>query len=126
VVKDDLAVIVVDDDPSILRALRRLLRAEGFAVVAFESPGVVLTADLPKSDACLLIDVHMPEMSGVKLCQILTASGCSLPVILMSGHLDGRTTELMEHAGAVATLTKPFNRDALIGAVKKALAGRLG
>ncbi len=119
-------IIVIEDDPSVLRALSRLLRAEEFAVSTFERPGAVLKADLPKSNACLLVDVHLPEMNGLKLCQALSASGCTLPVILMSGHLDAQTKESMREADAVATLTKPFGRDALLGAIGKALPNHPG
>ncbi len=118
-------VIVIEDDPSVLRALARLLRAEGFGVSTFERPSAVLRADLPKSNACLLVDVHLPEMNGLKLCQALSAAGCSLPVILMSGHLDARTKQIMRAAEAVATLTKPFGRDALLNAIREALPNHL-
>ena len=114
-------IIVIDDDPSVLRALARLLRSEGFVVSAFERPSAVLSADLPRANACLLVDVYLPEMNGVKLCKALAASGCSLPIILMTGHLDARTREMTRHAGALAVLTKPFDKDALLDAVRKAL-----
>ncbi len=114
-------VIIIEDDHSVLRALSRLLRAEGYSVRAFERPDTVLAAELPKSRAVLLVDVHLPEMNGVKLCEALAASGCSLPVVLMSGHLDARTREMMRNADAVATLTKPFSRDTLLSAIRKAL-----
>lgn len=119
-------IVVIDDDPSVLRALSRLLRAEGFGVSAFERPSAVLRADLPKSNACLLVDVYLPEMNGLKLCRALSASGCSLPVILMSGNLDAQTKKIMREADAVATLTKPFGRDALLSAVRKALLNHPG
>jgi FixJ family two-component response regulator len=115
-------VIVVEDDPSVLRALRRLLRAEKFNVIGFERPSALLATDLPVSDACLLVDVHLPEMNGVRLCETLSTAGSSLPVILMSGHLDARTKAMMRQADAVAVLIKPFDRVALLGAIGKALA----
>lgn len=100
-------VVLIDDDKSVIRALARLLRAEGFGVNTFERPSTVLRADLPKSNACLLVDVHLPEMNGVELCKALVASSYSLPVILMSGHLDARTKEIMRKADVVASLTNP-------------------
>jgi len=67
-------VIVADDDPSILRALRCLLSGAGFDVRVFGRPSELLKDDLPKTDACLVVDVHLPEMSGVELCETLDAS----------------------------------------------------
>jgi len=77
-------VIVVDDDPSILRALQRLISGAGFDVRVFDRPSELLKDDLPKTHACLVVDVHLPEMSGVELCETLGASGCRLPVVLIT------------------------------------------
>ena len=87
-------VIVVEDDPSVLRALRRLILSAGFAVSAFDRPSALLDSDVPATDACLVVDVHLPEMNGVQLCQMLTASGCHLPLILMTGNTDEVTRRL--------------------------------
>lgn len=116
------ALIVVEDDLSVLRALRRLMLSAGFQVMAFDRPRAVLDSELPKTDACLVIDVHLPEMNGVQLCETLAAAGCQLPVIMITGHIDQATRELVRRAKAVALLFKPFTRDSLLEAITAALA----
>jgi FixJ family two-component response regulator len=116
------ALILVEDDSSVLRALRRLMLSAGFQVMAFDRPRAVLDSELPKTDACLVVDVHLPEMTGVQLCELLAASGCQLPVIMMTGHLDRATRELTQRTKAIAVLFKPFTRDSLLEAISEALA----
>jgi two-component system, LuxR family, response regulator FixJ len=90
--------------------------------MAFDRPHAVLDSELPKADACLVVDVHLPEMTGVQLCETLAASGCTLPVIMITGHLDQGTRDLVRRAKAVAVLFKPFTRDSLLRAISEALA----
>ncbi len=105
-----------------LRALRRLMLSAGFRVMAFDRPRAVLDSELPKSDACLVVDVHLPEMNGVQLCETLVAAGCELPVIMITGHIDQATRELVRQAKAIAVLFKPFTRASLLEAIAAALA----
>jgi FixJ family two-component response regulator len=116
------ALILVEDDPSVLRALRRLVLSAGFRVIAFDRPRAVLDSDLPKSDACLVVDLQLPEMSGVQLCETLAAAGCRLPMVMMTGHLDQASGDLVRRTKAVAVLFKPFSRDSLLEAISAALA----
>ena len=116
------ALILVEDDPSVLRALRRLMVSAGFEVRTFDRPKAVLDSAMPKSDACLIVDVHLPEMTGVELCEALAASGCHLPVIMITGHADQATRELTRRANPIAVLLNPFSRESLLAAISKALA----
>jgi two-component system response regulator FixJ len=117
-------VILVEDDPSVLRALRRLMIYDGFEVRAFARPSAVLEIDtkIPDSNACLIFDVHLPEMTGVELYEKLAASGCRLPVIVITGHVDQATLALTERINAAGVLIKPFSRDTLLAAITKAFA----
>ena len=115
-------VIVVDDDPSILRALRRLISGAGLDVRVFDRPSALLKDDLPKTDACLLVDVHLPEMSGVDLCETLNASGCRLPVVLITADAGDGTRTLALSAHPVALLIKPFGRAELMNSIQIALS----
>jgi len=115
-------VILIEDDPSVLRSLRRVISAAGFAVQTFDRPSALLKSDLPKSDACLVVDVHLPEMNGIELCETLAASGRLLPVILITGHIDDGTREMTKRAHPVAVLFKPFGRDLLLDSISKALS----
>ena len=102
--------------------MRRLMLSAGFRVIAFDRSRAVLEGELPKTGACLIVDVHLPEMNGVQLCETLAASGCRLPVIMITGHIDEGTRELVGRANAVAVLFKPFTRDSLLEAISKAFA----
>jgi two-component system, LuxR family, response regulator FixJ len=114
------SVILVEDDASVLRAVRRLIVGAGFEVQAFERPSAVLKSAIPATNACLLIDVHLPEMNGVELCKLLAASGCELPVVIMTGAADEATWRLTRQVKAVAVLYKPFERSLLLAAIAKA------
>jgi len=116
------AVLVVDDDSAELRALARLIRADGFEALTFARPELVLKSEIPKSNACLLLDVHMPEMNGVELYKALCASGHCLPLIMMTGRNDAQTRTLLEEVNPVAVLFKPFDEDLLLDAIGRALS----
>ena len=81
-------VIVVDDDLSVRRALRLQLRVAGFNVLVFQSGESLLGSDSPTDNACLLLDVYMPGMSGIEVCRSLAAAGRRLPTVLMSASDD--------------------------------------
>jgi FixJ family two-component response regulator len=115
-------LILVEDDSSVLRAMRRMMLSAGFQVMAFDRPRAVLDIELPKTDACLVVDVHLPEMNGVQLCESLAASGCHLPIIMITGNIDQATRELVQRAKAVAVLFKPFTRASVLEAIAVALA----
>jgi FixJ family two-component response regulator len=112
---------VVDDDASIRRALRTQLLALGFNVMVCENAEELLASEFPPGAACLLLDVWMPGMSGIELCQGLAATGRELPTILMSGVDDERTMEIMRGAEPIACLFKPFDQKQLTRAIRKAL-----
>jgi FixJ family two-component response regulator len=114
-------IIVIDDDPSILRALRRLVSGAGFEVRTFDRPSALLNSDLPKAGACLIVDIDLPEMNGVELCATLAASGCKLPVILITAHTDEATRRLADGVRPVALLFKPFGRELLVNSIENAL-----
>jgi FixJ family two-component response regulator len=114
---------VVDDDASLLRALRRLLLSVDLNVLVFDSAEGFLASEIPVGKACLLLDIYLPGMNGIDLCKRLTASGRSLPTILMSARDDEVTQKSAREAGAVGTLYKPFDEDVLLNAVARALGG---
>jgi FixJ family two-component response regulator len=103
------AIILVEDDASVLRALRRVLEFSGFEVRAFSNPGMLQATGVPDSNACLIFDVHLSQMTGVELYQELAAAGSTLPLILITGYVDDATRAMTESVKAVAVLTKPFD-----------------
>jgi FixJ family two-component response regulator len=119
--KSTATVIVVDDDVSIRRALASELRILGFDVSVFKSAEELLASYLPIDNVCLLLDVYMPGMSGIELCESLAVSGRHLPTILMSGRDDEATREMMRRAEPITGLFKPFDQKTLLQAIRKAL-----
>jgi FixJ family two-component response regulator len=115
-------VHVVDDDDSLRRALARLLRAAGFEVRDYASAGAFLLARPPEAPGCLVLDVRMPGPSGLELQAGLARDASPLPVVFLSGHGDVATSVQAMKAGAVDFLTKPVDREALLGAVRRALS----
>jgi FixJ family two-component response regulator len=118
----DPVVRIVDDDPSFLRAVARLLRAAGHAVETFRSGAELLDA-LPRgAGGCVVVDLRMPGMSGLELQEALARSEDPLPVVFLSGHGDVPTTVRALKHGAEDFLTKRAPRSALLDAVARALA----
>ena len=115
-------VLVVDDDPSVLRSLNRLVSASGFHVKTFGKPSELLASDLPGSNACMVVDIDLPEMTGIEMCEVLKGSGRGLPAILITGRTDARTRLLAARSDAVAVLFKPFDEEPLLHAISRALA----
>lgn len=119
--QDAPQVCVVDDDPAVLHSLERLLRAAGFAVSTFPSPTDFLARVAPDAPGCVLLDLSMPELSGLDLQGALERMGCRQPVIFISGNGDVRSSVNAMKAGALDFLTKPFDEMELLSAVQRAL-----
>lgn len=114
-------VHIVDDDPSVLRALERLLRAAGYSSRTYSSATEFLQAERPEGPSCLVLDVDMPEMTGLDLQAELNAKGKDLPIIFITGYGDIPTSVRAMKAGAVDFLPKPFTDEQLLEAVETAL-----
>jgi FixJ family two-component response regulator len=110
-------IAIVDDNPSLLQGLSRLLSAHGFRVQTFASAELFLE-DIAKCEAdCLLLDIHLAGISGIDLQRQLTSSGTDLPVIFMTGIDNVATRQEAFDAGCVAYLRKPFLAKLLIDAI---------
>jgi FixJ family two-component response regulator len=116
-VNDVPIIAIVDDDESVRRSLRRLVHTAGYAVETFASAGEFL-AWLPRGRAaCLVLDVHLHEMSGFELQQRL-----AVPVIFITSHEDAPTRARIEKSGAAGHLWKPFDEIAVLDAIRRALS----
>ena len=102
-------IAVIDDDPSVREALQELLRSARYQARTFPSAEAFLAAVAAEDFACLVADVHLPGMSGVALVHELVKSGRSVPTLLITARDDARTRELVNTAGAVPHLNKPFS-----------------
>lgn len=113
-------VHIVDDDAAVRDSLRVLLEASGFTVRAHEDAAEFL-AMAPEFGGCVLTDVRMPGIDGLELQRRLNEHGIGLPVIVMTGQADVPVAVAAMKAGAVDFLEKPFDDQALLGAVRRAL-----
>jgi FixJ family two-component response regulator len=115
-VSDVPVIAIVDDDASVRRALHRVVESAGYAVETFGS-GREFLQWLPRGRAaCLVLDVHMDEMSGFDLQQRL-----AVPVIFITSYEDDSTRDRIKKSGAAGHLWKPFDEHAVLGAIRRAV-----
>lgn len=114
-------VFVVDDDPSVRKAVARLLNTVGLRTLTFSSPAEFLEYELPQQPSCLILDVELPGMDGLELQRKLIASECHLPIVFISGHGDIPMSVRAMKTGAVDFLAKPFSEEVLLRSVRQAL-----
>jgi FixJ family two-component response regulator len=115
-------IYLVDDEPSVRRALTRLLRAAGFELVSFATAEDFLAAVHPEGrPSCLVVDLRMPGLNGLELQELMRQQGLQLPIIFISGHADvGSGIQAMKR-GAVDFLEKPLSSKDLIACISRAL-----
>lgn len=114
-------VIVVDDDPSIRKAIDRLLRSVGLRVELFKSAQEFLQSNRLDAPSCIVLDVRLPGQSGLNLQRDLAAAHMRVPIIFITGHGDIPMSVQAMKAGAVEFLTKPFHDQDLLDAIEVAL-----
>jgi FixJ family two-component response regulator len=112
---------VVDDDESVRESLPDLLREFGFATRTFSSAEDFLSSDCADETSCLILDIAMPNMSGLELYQELRRRGQDIPVVFITAQRDETVRARMLEQGAAAFLLKPFSDTDLLAAVKTAL-----
>jgi FixJ family two-component response regulator len=115
-------VFVVDDDESLRRSLERLLRVTGHHVESFSSAAAFLALPDPGVPSCLVLDIRMPNLTGLDVQLAVNEAGRALPIIFMTGFADVESCVLGMKAGAADFLLKPFDEDQLLSAVSTALA----
>ena len=114
-------IAIVDDDPSVRRALGRLLRAHGYAVETHDSGAALLAAMGAEPPACLIVDQQMPDLTGLDLHARLVASGTVIPTIVITAHEASEHRLRCAAAGIVAYLVKPLDRLVVTAAIEHAL-----
>jgi len=115
-------IFVVDDDRSILKSIKRLLQSNGYKVETFPSAHEFMEFDYDsKGPACLILDVMMPEMSGLDLQETILSWDISLPIVFITALHDVPTSVSAMKRGAVDFLTKPFKETDLLNAIQSAL-----
>lgn len=120
-IKGDVTVAVIDDDPSVRRGLSRLFRSREYRVETYASArGFLERGDFARF-ACLVLDVRMPGQTGLDLQEVLTVGGHTLPIVFITGHGDVPLEVRALGAGAVDVLAKPFDDETLFRAVERAV-----
>jgi FixJ family two-component response regulator len=114
-------VCIVDDDESVRRGLRRLLKSAGYTAETFSSAEAYLAREIFQGAICLLLDVRLPGLKGPALQEALEERGICEQIVFITGHGDVPTATRAMKKGAVDFLTKPFDDEELIQAVKRAL-----
>jgi FixJ family two-component response regulator len=114
-------ICVIDDDQSLLRAVQRLLVADGFDVETFSSAEDFLEFEHREKANCLVLDIHLGGLTGFELNDRLVASGGRIPIVFITAHDDAPSREKARRAGAVDYLRKPFDDRSLIGAINRAI-----
>lgn len=114
-------VFVVDDDASMRAAITRLLTAVGLTVQTFGSAHEFLASNLPDVPGCAVLDVRLPDLSGLDLQREMVQKGIHVPIVFITGHADIPMSVQAMKAGAVEFLTKPFRDQDLIDAVRSAI-----
>jgi FixJ family two-component response regulator len=113
--------MIVDDDDSVRRAARRLIKSYGLAVDTFASADEFLTSGRLNETACLVLDVHMPGLSGLELQSHLNAAGVAIPIIFITAFANETARTQALEAGAWCYLVKPFEEDDLLNCIHRAL-----
>ncbi len=116
------AVFVVDDDPSMLKGVSRLLRQYGFETVSFDTAKALRDHGDFGQAFCIVLDVNLSDGSGIELRHQLAESGIALPVIYITGNDSHATRMAAMASGCVGYLTKPFTAQSLIEPIERAAA----
>jgi FixJ family two-component response regulator len=120
--ESDPIVYVVDDDASVRDAVKRLISSIGLRAETFGSTSEFLSSKRPEAPACLVLDVRLPDVSGLEFQRDLAQANFQIPIIFITGHADVPMTVRAMKAGAVEFLTKPFRGQELLDAIQEAIA----
>lgn len=116
-----LSVAIVDDEEGIRKALGRLLRAAGMQTHGYANGQEFLTAAAERRPDCVVLDLHMPGISGLQVLRKLKISGLLLPIVVITAHDDPETREQCLSSGARAYLRKPLEDRLLLNAISAAM-----
>jgi FixJ family two-component response regulator len=115
------SIVVVEDDAGMKKAIERLLRAAGFQPVSYASAEELLQTGAADSAACLVLDIHLPGISGLELGRLLVASGRTKPIIFITGKDEPSLHDEALRLGCIDYLRKPFDGSALLETIRAAV-----
>ena len=114
-------VFIVDDDPAVRDSLALLIRAQGMRVLSFGSAQEFIDNYQEGEIGCVILDIRMPQITGLALQDTLIQRGITIPLIFVTGHGDVEQCSRAFKNGAIDFLTKPVNRDSLVDSLRKAI-----
>jgi len=117
----DAIIAIVDDDPSVRKALERLIRSEGWKTETFGSAQEFLVSARTEAPTCLVLDLQLPGLSGLDLQKRMTEAGMEIPIVFLTGHGNIPTSVKAMKAGAIEFLTKPVDEQDLLKAIQEAI-----
>jgi len=117
-------VIVVDDDPAMLKCVQRLLQQHAYEPILFSSAQAFKSHTDFENAVCIILDIDLNDGSGIELRHRLKVDGVTVPIIYITGNEDPAVREAALNSGCIAFLTKPFSTQSLIEPLKKASAAR--
>jgi len=118
----NITVCIVDDDDSVRKALKRLIRCAGFKAKSFASAMEFIDSQYHKRTSILLLDQRMPEMSGLELQKYLIDSGIDMPIIFITSFDLDESRQQAKQAGAIGYLQKPVDENALLDTIQRAVS----
>src|SRR5690348_10654969 len=118
---DQPIIFVVDDDPSARDSIEDLLQSVDLRVMTFSSPRAFLECERPDAPGCIIIDVRLPNTSGLEFQKALIEAGIELPVIFVTGHGDILMSVTAMKSGAIEFLTKPIREQSLLDAINSGI-----
>jgi FixJ family two-component response regulator len=119
--RNDAIISVVDNDESVRMALDSLLRSIGYTVHTYAGAHEFLFSDGPRITRCLISDIQMPEMDGIRMYEELAAMGIRIPVIFISGNPDAQRRICANTLKPIAFFPKPFSTEKLLACIEEAL-----
>src|SRR5437588_10617547 len=120
-IEPESVVFVIDDDPSVRRAIKRLIGTLGLKVELFGSAQEFLAGKLPNEPSCLVLDIRLPGISGLDFQRQLAKANMQIPIVFITAHGDIPMTVRAMKAGAIEFLTKPFRDQDLLDAINLGL-----
>ena len=118
----DITVFILDDDASVRKALKRLIKVAGFKAKTFGSAREFIDSGHYQSAGILVLDVRMPGMNGLELQKYLTDSASDMPIIFITAHEDIQARRKALEAGAIDFIKKPFEDQTLLDGIQRALS----
>jgi FixJ family two-component response regulator len=119
--ESNAVIAIVDDDPSVRQGLARLIRSLGWKAETFASAQEFLDRRGTETASCLVLDLQLPDLSGIDLQKRMVEVGWETPIIFLTGHGDIPTTVQAMKAGAIEFLTKPVDEEELLKAIQEAI-----